>query len=280
MNKAQRIPGVTRSLLGVLCCFACALNLAYAEHEQAQAPCEAPTCNAPVLFLTEHSLPGIFLDQDAKLSGATVELVHELVRRLKLPADYYLLPWARAMQRAQQSPRSVLFETVRTPERESLFHWVGPIKYYNMMLYGSEQFLSFTPENLSRTAVACGYRGASYNTALHDLGFVEGTNLVLVTRAGDCVTMLQLGRADITPLNEYRYGKLFQLNALRLMPLQPLREVELYLALSLDFTVEEVALWQHTLEQIYQDGTLRTLYQNVFPEQIIVKLEQLAAKSD
>ncbi|CAM5212237.1 hypothetical protein [Alishewanella longhuensis] len=72
----------------------------------------------------------------------------------------------------------------------------------------------------------------------------------------------------------------FQLNALRLMPLQPLREVELYLALSLDFTVEEVALWQHTLEQIYQDGTLRTLYQNAFPEQIIVKLEQLAAKSD
>lgn len=276
MNTARCIQGTKSSLLGLLLCFVSLLDAAYAEEKPEL--CQDAACNTPVLFLTEHSLPGIFLDQDAKLSGATVDLVQELVRRLQLPADYYLLPWARAMQRAQQSSRSVLFETVRTPEREALFHWVGPIKYYNMMLYGSEQFLGFTPENLSRTAVACGYRGASYTTALQDLGFVEGTNLVLVTRAGDCVTMVQLGRADITPLNEYRYGRLFQLNALRLMPLQPLREVELYLALSLDFSAEEVALWQQTLEQIYRDGTMRTLYQAVFPEQIIIKLEQLAAK--
>lgn len=249
-------------------------NFAYASAELQPCPA-ASACTAPVLFLTEHSLPGIFLDQDAKLSGATVNLVQELVHRLAVSAEYSLLPWARAIQRAQQSPRSVLFETVRTAERELLFHWVGPIKYYNMLLYGNESLRSVRPENLSQAAVACGYRGASYSQALHDLGFVEGHNLVLVTRAGDCVKMLQLGRADVTPLNEYRYGALFQQDALRLVPLLPLREVELYLALSLDFSSAEVAIWQHTLEQIYRDGTLRKLYQGVFPEQIITRLEQL-----
>lgn len=275
MTTAQWIPGLKSSILSLLLCFT---FKALAYDEPKQVPCEASACDLPVLFLTEHSLPGIFLDQNANLSGATVDLVHELVRRLNLPADYYLLPWARAMQRAQQSSRSVLFETVRIPEREALFHWVGPIKYFNMMLYGSEAYRGFSIENLSRTAVACGYRGASYSKALHELGFVEDTNLVMVTRAGDCLKMLELGRADVTPLNEFRHGKLFQQNDLRLVPLQPLREVELYLALSLDFTDTEVALWQQTLQQIYQDGTMRKIYQGVFPEQIIAKLEQLAAK--
>lgn len=66
-----------------------------------------------VVYLTEHSMPGIFLDAESKPAGPTVELVKELSRRMEQSGYYYLMPWARAMQRAQQTPRSILFETVR-----------------------------------------------------------------------------------------------------------------------------------------------------------------------
>lgn len=241
--------------------------------------CNAAPCEQPIVFLTEHSLPGTFLDAAGKPSGPMVELVQELVNRMQQQGVYYLLPWARAMQRAQKTPRSVLFETVRTPEREKQFQWVGPVKYYDMQLYGPARFSGLSVAELSESAIACGYRGASYIPALQAMGFTEGANLVLVTRSGDCITMLQRGRADVTPLNENRHGVLYQEAALQLIPLHSISEVALYLAFSLDFSAAEIALWQQTLEQIYRDGTLRQRYQSVFPEKIISKLEQLAVKN-
>ncbi|GGW59627.1 substrate-binding periplasmic protein [Alishewanella tabrizica] len=233
-------------------------------------------CASPIVFLTEHSLPGIYLDETGNAVGPTVQLVQALVARMDQQAVYYLLPWARAFLRAQQTPRSVLFETVRTPEREALFQWVGPVKHYNMHLYGPLSLQGVNLSTLSDTTIACGYRGASYIPALQAMGFKEGANLVLVTRAGDCIGMLKRGRADVTPLNLYRHGEVYSEAALNLVPLHAISEVTLYLAFSLDFTSEEIAHWQHNLETLYQDGTLRHIYQTVFSEEEIRKLEQFA----
>lgn len=244
--------------------------------ESASRGCLTSDCASPIVFLTEHSLPGIYLDETGNAVGPTVQLVQALVTRMDQQAVYYLLPWARAFLRAQQTPRSVLFETVRTPEREALFQWVGPVKYYNMHLYGPSSLQGASLERLSDTTIACGYRGASYIPALQAMGFKEGVNLVLVTRAGDCIGMLKRGRADVTPLNLYRHGELYSEAALNLVPLHAISEVTLYLAFSLDFTSEEIARWQQSLEILYQDGTLRRIYHTVFSEEEIRKLEHFA----
>lgn len=234
-----------------------------------------------IVFLTEHSMPGIYLDEQGQVAGPTVALVKELSRRMEQGGYYYLMPWARAIQRAQQTPRSVLFETVRNEEREALFKWVGPVKFYDMQLYGPPQLagLGLSSTELSRRHVACGYRGASYHSALEAMGFSEENNLVLIARAGDCIQMLKLGRAELTPLNRLRYGERFSAFGVELVPLQPIRNVELYLAFSLDFSDEEIQRWQYQLDQMFLDGTVRRLYQQDFPEELINRLEQAAAKS-
>ncbi len=234
-----------------------------------------------VVYLTEHSMPGIFLDAESKPAGPTVELVKELSRRMEQSGYYYLMPWARAMQRAQQTPRSILFETVRNAEREALFKWVGPVKFYDMYLYGPSDIagLGLTAAELSQRYIACGYRGASYHAALETMGFDDEKNLVLMTRAGDCIQMLKLGRAELTPLNRLRYGERFSAFGVELAPLHPIRNVELYLAFSLDFSDEEIQRWQYQLDQMFLDGSVRRLYQQDFPEELINRLEQAAAKS-
>jgi len=54
------------------------------------------------------------------------------------PIDF--LPWPRAFQMASQGPATVLFSTIRTPEREPHFKWVGPVLTTSVALIGLESF--------------------------------------------------------------------------------------------------------------------------------------------
>lgn len=240
--------------------------------------CKQEQCHNTVVFITEHSMPGTYLNEQGAPAGVMVELVQELTRRMQQQGAYFLMPWARAMQRAQQTPRSVLFETVRNPEREALFKWVGPVKFFDMQLYGPAELvgLNISAAELSQRYVACGYRGASYLQALASMGFNEGQNLVLMSRAGDCIKMLRLGRAELTPLNVLSHGPRYTQAGLNLVPLQPISEVSLYLAFSLDFSDAEIALWQQQLDLMFNDGTVRKLYQDTFSDELIQRLERAA----
>lgn len=242
--------------------------------------CKQEQCLNTVVFITEHSMPGTYLNEQGVPAGVMVELVKELTSRMQQQGAYFLMPWARAMQRAQQTPRSVLFETVRNPEREALFKWVGPVKFFDMQLYGPAELagLSVSLSELSQRYAACGYRGASYQQALASMGFSEGRNLVLMSRAGDCLQMLRLGRAELTPLNLLQHGERFNQAGLSLVPLQPISEVSLYLAFSLDFSDAEIARWQQQLDLMFNDGTVRKLYQDTFSEQLIQRLEGAAQR--
>lgn len=266
----RRFPAINRLLV-----VACLLWVGKAQANLLEF-CQTPGCKPPIIFLTEHSLPGTYLDNQGKPAGVTVQLVQTLSQQLNQDGVYYLMPWARAMQKAQTMPRTVLFETVRNNEREALFKWVGPIKFFDMQLYGPAELadLELSSQQLSQRFVACGYRGASYHQSLEDMGFHEERNLILMSRAGDCIEMLKLGRAELTPLNVLRHGINFRQAGLDLSPLLAIRKVELYLAFSLDFSDEEVASWQQQLHQLVADGTLRALYTGTFSDELISLLEQ------
>ena len=240
--------------------------------------CQSKQCQSSVVFLTETSYPGVQVDSHGDVIGPTIDLMNILAERVGKERVFYLMPWARAMQRAQHTPRSILFETVRNTEREPLFKWVGPIMYFDMQLYGPPKLKGMNAEQISKNYVACGYRGASYLPILATLGFSEDTNLVLMKTQTDCLDMLRLGRADVTPMNGFRRGDMYEEPQLRLVPLIALNEVALYMAFSLDFSDSEIALWQQQLEQLYRDGTLRRFYQSNYPARVIEKLEQLAGK--
>ncbi|MCF8209844.1 MAG: transporter substrate-binding domain-containing protein [Rhodoferax sp.] len=77
-------------------------------------------------FLTEENPPLNFL-RDGKVGGMASEAVREMARRASLPANLQLLAWADAYGRAQQEEASCVFSTVRTPDREKMFIWLGPI---------------------------------------------------------------------------------------------------------------------------------------------------------
>lgn len=230
---------------------------------------------------TEHSPPGEFLDPKGEVAGVTVELIRLLLQRLDQPATIELLPWARAIELVQSQPNSGLFETVRNPERENRFKWVGPLKMHTIGLYGRTDVFKSNQVNFTANNkyLACEYRESVHVNHLKRLGFTEGRNLILTVNHGDCFNLLLRGRVHLVVLNEASVDERqlqMQQSGYDLVMLQPLSEVRLYLAFSLDADDTILARWQQVLEHSYLDGSMRRFYQGVYSEQMINRLEQFA----
>lgn len=84
---------------------------------------------------TEHSPPLSMLD-GGSVTGSGTEKVREIMARSGISYDIELLPWQRAYTAARQLSNGCVYSTTRTPERESLFKWVGPIDQGEWVLLG------------------------------------------------------------------------------------------------------------------------------------------------
>lgn len=81
---------------------------------------------AGLTLLTEEYPPYNY-SEDMQLKGISVELLQKATNNDTRPEQIEIWPWPRAYVQAQRGPNTVLFSTTRTPSRESLFKWVGPI---------------------------------------------------------------------------------------------------------------------------------------------------------
>ncbi|WP_108649917.1 substrate-binding periplasmic protein [Dongshaea marina] len=80
-------------------------------------------------YVTEQSPPYNY-QEEGDLKGIAVDLLRAASRiGCDDPAslDIRSHSWARSYKLARKVRQYVVFSTVRTPHRESLFHWVGPI---------------------------------------------------------------------------------------------------------------------------------------------------------
>ena len=85
------------------------------------------TAPAPQVYLaTEASAPYSMRDGD-RVVGIASDTVREIMKRSSIGYTIDLLPWKRAYTAALERKDACVFSTTRTPEREPLFHWIGPI---------------------------------------------------------------------------------------------------------------------------------------------------------
>ncbi len=96
---------------------------------------------ANIRFITENSPPYNYIE-NGKLVGSSVDLLIEIFRNigsLKARGDIELHPWARGYRLVQNEPGTVLFSTRRSPEREGLFRWVGPVAISPVVLMAKKK---------------------------------------------------------------------------------------------------------------------------------------------
>lgn len=85
--------------------------------------------------LLEQVPPFSYADSEGRAQGYAVDLMHELLRRSDLTPQIEFNSWAGIYQRALTQPRTLVVSMARLPERETLFHWIGPTAARRAYLY-------------------------------------------------------------------------------------------------------------------------------------------------
>ncbi len=84
---------------------------------------------AEVEVVTEEWIPYSFT-ANGRVVGISTEIVEQALRRAGISmagGRVRLMPWARAYYEALHKGNTLIYTILRTPERESLFKWVGPL---------------------------------------------------------------------------------------------------------------------------------------------------------
>lgn len=215
-----------------------------------------------VLTLLTEDYPPLNYLNEGKLTGAGVDVVTEIQTLLKSKVKIEVMPWKRAYLRASGAEKIGIFSLVRSPERERLFKWVGPIATKRYAFYGlkSEELYASKIKDLTsyKIGVQIGSRLESY---LEEQGFA---NVQAVNSPEQNMSKLLVGRIDLWYTS---YATLMAYAKAASKGPELFREVfvtekeQLYIGFS---HITENALvdnWQRAYETLYTRGVIYEIYQ-------------------
>ena len=216
-----------------------------------------------ITILAEEFWPYSFTSASGQApQGILVDFAGELLEAAGMEQDLQLLPWPRVMQQLRQHPNQVILTLIRTPERESLVHWVGPVDEINHALYGNATMTN-PPTNLEQA------RHLYVSTVVDDVAsnYLEQnafTNLVRTSDHLKGLEMLTRGRVDLYPGNtaliDYQCAQLADgCENIRLMLTLTELEQDLYFALSAGTEQSVVNAIREQFNRLIANGRLKAI---------------------
>nr|WP_030140597.1 transporter substrate-binding domain-containing protein [Pseudomonas fluorescens] len=217
------------------------------------------TAHEQYQVVTEEWAPYNYVEHD-QLTGMTTEIVRAIMALTGDKFEVLLQPSMRATQILKNRPKTIMYSLFRTPEREPLYKWVGPIVEESIHAY---QLASTPPINsleqlLHAPQITTRHAGLVPQT-LQSLGF---NNLdKSATESKQLYRMLLAGRTSIivgdTAAGVAYYSRQLEIapGTLRQIPIELYRS-SLYIAFSTDSDDQLIAAWNRALEQLRQSGEL------------------------
>ncbi|BBB58934.1 amino acid ABC transporter substrate-binding protein [Undibacterium sp. KW1] len=216
-------------------------------------------------FYTEE-YPPVTFSQKGKPAGLGTEVVEEIMNRLGIRAPIEVVPWARGYAYATTTPNVGLFVTTRTPEREKLFKWVGPVSATTAHFYTRRDGQRFDTLEQARLAERILIPREWYlQQMLRGMGF---NNINSVPTPVDAVRMLVAGRAPLMALDDVTLADTLSaagINANDIVTGSTITQAVQYIAFSRD-TPDSIAIrWQKTLDDMKADGSFERIYKKWLP---------------
>lgn len=237
---------------------------------------------AQELMVITEEYPPISFKKEGVITGSSAEVVREILRRLKQPDNIRMLPWARGYNLLKTKANVALFSTVRTQERESQFHWVGPLCVSRNGFYAKKgsgiQINSL--EDAKRVGTIATYKEDSREQMLKAWGF---TNLDNSNSSTSNLKKLLSGRVDLWVYDNLGMPGVAEqvgVDTIELDFVFPIDEVSLYIAFSKGTSKKIVAKWQETLDDMKRDGVFRKVSRKWIPEDSMPKLQPDTSSND
>ena len=190
--------------------------------------------------------------------GIVFDVVTALAQRVGQRAVIEFMPWHRAQQIAMSEPDVGILALTRTPEREALFKWVGPVGAAEWILYGSaERGLKLQNIEEARSLLIGTYNGDARDEYFRSRGFrVESVSDDLSNPR-----KLLLNRIDLWAASLVRGALLISQNGWseQIVPVLSFHKVDLYVACNPSVPTPLIDKLNATLQGMVRDGTTRTL---------------------
>lgn len=240
-----------RALVGtclVLCCdLACAHNLK---------------------IYCDEDYPVQFFDKQGQLTGMSIEIVKEIQRRLGVADAIQVVPWARGLDKLDRDPNTMLLTMARTPEREALYQWVGPVVVVEYGLYAksSSTLQVRNLDDAKKVGLIGVYRNDIRDQTLTRFGF---TNLDRAASNVSSFKKLMIGRIDLvadTRLGAERQAVALGYQASDVKLVFPLFKTYLYFGVSKSTDHYVVARWNAVLEGMKKDKTFLKIQKKYLSE--------------
>ena len=204
---------------------------------------------------------GSIIDPD--IQGSSVEIVAEIQSRNDYASHVNITGWVDGYNTVQYLPNSALFTTARTPDREDLFQWVGPVATLNASFYTlttSEITITTLEQAKALDSVA-----TPRNWYMHEYLIVNGFDNIVATSFSPIDAFNQLIDGEVQALFMFDEG----IDWLHEVTETPTEDVtkqfeesyrEGYIAFSLNTPEETVQKWQQNLDDMKADGAFETIW--------------------
>lgn len=199
--------------------------------------------------------------QGDEVKGFSVDIVREIMARLHSTGRIKIIPWIRSYQLLLTQPNVVLFSMARTPLREHLFQWVGPLSISQSLLYvrrDSKAVVHGLDDARKLNGIAV-IADDSKTQFLQSQGFA---NLSMSYSWGEIYQKVHVGRMDALadtnldfPIKARDQG----IDPREFKPAYELFDTALYIGFSKATPPEVVRHWQAALDSLKSDGTFLKL---------------------
>lgn len=221
---------------------------------------------AELQLYTEEN-PPINFSREGKADGLATVVVEELLRRTHSTAKIQVVPWARGYKMALTTPNTGLFVAVRTPEREKLFKWVGPITTTSTSFYTrAGAGISITSLDEARAAAYIAVPREWYtHQVLRSLGF---TNLALVAKPHDMAKMTLHGHVPLMVYEDQNLPSLLAEVGAQMSDFERLytfMKSSSYVVFSLETPDAVIQSWQRALDSMKRDGSFGRIHAHWLP---------------
>ncbi|MCZ4279869.1 transporter substrate-binding domain-containing protein [Kiloniella laminariae] len=212
-------------------------------------------------FYTENFPPYNYLE-NGELKGIASSTINELAAEVGEEPEISVMAWPRAFKMAQEKPDRAIFSMVRTPEREDLFQWVGPLQTIRLALYSAssnaERYKGSNAENIELAkqagTISVQFKGAGYEI-LTKLGFV---NLSPIQDIGESFSLLLNRRHDLMQMSDAYVDYMIEqkhISAGEITQIAVIGEFDIYLAFSRMTAEVVVERWRQALEVLKKKQT-------------------------
>jgi len=219
-------------------------------------------------IITEVYPPYNFVDKNNNVTGQSTEIVQAILEKTGTQANIEVMPLSQGLTLAEKGPGVVIYSLNRTPRRENLFKWVGPIGYYEQAFYakkGSTVVVSQLEDAKKVTKIGV-YKGDAGAQFLASQGFTNldesMTDTEALKKLMDGKVQLWLGNKDGLAITAAQAG--VNPDDLVMMPTVVIR-ADLYIAFSKDIPDTTVKAWQGALDALKQEKDIddKTAYEKI-----------------